>query len=280
MTPVGASFSQVPGEHEGPTQQLALAPIPMEGRSMKKSILYFIAVATLFMCSGCSQEGASASSAPSWKDGLEVVRQDTVVVANLEHGELVCERTDRLNKEDGRYYSDIEIRSKEGDYKRHIAHATRFAPIEGTIQIGLQGVDLNGDGSEDLIMDIGASGKLLPSYAFVYDIGSDCFVPICGYSLLGFPSLHFGADGRPMIIEDCITNWLDDSRDYDSAWNKYLVSGRQLELVETVKLKYFGDTGGYFTETKLVNGEWKVTRSNVKEGDFDLEAWKDTYPGQ
>lgn len=83
MTPVGASFSQVPGEHEGPTQQLALAPIPMERRSMKKSILYFIAVATLFMCSGCSQEGASASSVPSWKDGLEVVRQDTVVVANL-----------------------------------------------------------------------------------------------------------------------------------------------------------------------------------------------------
>lgn len=81
-------------------------------------------------------------------------------------------------------------------------------------------------------------------------------------------------------LEDCITDWLDDNRDYDSAWNKYLVSGRQLELVETVKLKYFGDTGGYFTETKLVNGEWKVTRSNVKEGDFDLEAWKDTYPGQ
>lgn len=98
--------------------------------------------------------------------------------------------------------------------------------------------------------------------------------------MLGFSSLHFGADGRPMIIEDCITDWLDDNRDYDSAWNKYLVSGRQLELVETVKLKYFGDTGGYFTETKLVNGEWKVTRSNVKEGDFDLEAWKDTYPGQ
>lgn len=98
--------------------------------------------------------------------------------------------------------------------------------------------------------------------------------------MLGFTSLHFGADGRPMIIEDCITDWLDHNRDYDSAWNKYLVSGRQLELVETVKLKYFGDTGGYFTETKLVNGEWKVTRSNVKEGDFDLEAWKDTYPGQ
>lgn len=119
-----------------------LGPFNMEGRSMKKSILCFIAMATLFMCSGCSQDGASASSAPSWKDGLEVVRQDTVVVANLEHGELVCERTDRLNEEDGRYYSDIEIRSKEGDYKRHIAHATRFAPIEGTIQIGLQGVDL------------------------------------------------------------------------------------------------------------------------------------------
>ena len=163
-----------------------LGPFNMEGRSMKKLMLYFAVMASLIGCSGCAQEGAPTGSMPSWRDGLEVVRQDTVVVANLEHGELVCERTDRLNKEDGRYYSDIEIRSKDGDYKRHIAHATRFAPIEGTIQIGLQGVDLNGDGSEDLIMDIGASGKLLPSYAFVYDRGSDCFVPICGYSMLGF----------------------------------------------------------------------------------------------
>lgn len=245
---------------------------------MQKFMSYFVVAVALFMCSGCSQEGVPTNSASSWKNGLEVVRQDTVVAANQEHGELVCERTDRLNKEDGRYYSDIEIRSKDGDYKRHIAHATRFAPIEGTIQIGLQGVDLNGDGSEDLIMDLGASGKLLPSYAFVYDRENDCFVPICGYSGLGYPSLHFGADGRPMIIADCIVDWLDDNRDYDSAWNKYLVSGRQLELVGTVTLKYFGDTGGYFTEKQLVNGEWKVVRSNVKEGTFDLEAWKSTYP--
>lgn len=249
----------------------------------KRTLCFTLAVlAGCLSCAGaaCGRSPASAAPPPegSWKDRLQVAGQETVSLANPQHGPLICRRTDRQDGESGCYYSDLEIRSTDGGYRRHIAHATRLAPISGSVEVWLQSVDLNGDGAEDIIMDLGASGRLVPSYAFVYDRDSDCFVPVCGYSALGFPVCHFSPEGRPMIVEDCVVDWLDPHRDYDSAWNKYVVSDRQLELVASVTLKYEGDTGGYFTEKQLADGGWKVLRSHVKEGEFDLDAWKRASP--
>ena len=252
---------------------------------MKKLALFSLAAA-LALCSGCSglppaQASVPASPAASdWTDRLQTVNQDSISLANPVHGALTCQRSDRYDPEKDCYYVDIEIRAKDGDYRRHIAYPALTGYMPDSVEIRLQGADLNGDGAEDILLDLGISGRLIPSYAFAYDGGSDCFVPVCGYSALNFPACCFGPDGEPMIVANLPEPWLEPDPEYHFGWNKYVVTGSRLDLVATVMLKYEGDTGGYITEKQLVDGAWKVIRSHVREEEFDLDAWRHTYPSQ
>ena len=132
-----------------------------------------------------------------------------------------------------------------------------------TVTRGYEIQDVNQDGQEDILIELGLYGKCMPWACFVYSEDSR-YVAVPGFDELMIP--HW-SDKHGMVVEE----WNNGSTQY--AINRYRVIGNDLILTESLFWEYTdGNMSGY-TIKKRVDGEMKVIRDKIKESEINLDDW-------
>ena len=126
--------------------------------------------------------------------------------------------------------------------------------------------DVNGDGSDDIVLDLGIYGQFKFAVCYVYDKNQKCYVELSGYDELMTPEYVSG-----YIFE----NWRGDVTEYGI--NKYVVNENELILIANLNWKY-GTSAPLFTEMKLINGVMTTTKKDVDESEINAEEWNNRLP--
>lgn len=127
--------------------------------------------------------------------------------------------------------------------------------------------DFNGDGNDDLFIDLGVSGHRILRTCFVFDEMSDSFLPVDGVDELSMPKMSNGG-----IIEQ-----YNSQSGYTEVRKKYVVEGNKLK--HTASLLYASNAftndenlevpAKTYTEIELINGEMVIVKDRVKEENMD-----------
>lgn len=110
-----------------------------------------------------------------------------------------------------------------------ITYELEHLPYISTIRQGLQIVDVNGDGSDDLLMDLGLTGQIKIALCLVYDKGSDDYVIVEGFTELAYPCVGYRDLGEVVI-------WGHDTPGHHApgpngkyeCWSEYIIEGMEL----------------------------------------------------
>lgn len=224
-------------------------------RKLKKIIVAGIAT-MLFLC-GCVQqknivEGNSSSvEGPSSKCILEF------------HGAIsVKEVSQPLEL----YY--YQIGDNQYSYEISVGGKKQSFPLRedfdvSTVAQGYDIQDVNQDGHDDLLIELGLYGKCKPWDCLVYS-ESLGYVEVIGYNELMIP--HWSSESG-MVVEE----WNNGSTQY--AINRYRILDSDLVLAECLTWEYIdGEISGY-TISKRINGEMMVIADSVKDSEIELDYW-------
>lgn len=141
--------------------------------------------------------------------------------------------------------------------------------MSDTVRKGFQVVDINNDGNDDIIIDLGIYGKFRFAVCYVYDPDQKGY-----YQLIGFDDLmspEYVID-QGIIFEE----WRGDATEY--GLNKYFVNGNEMVLVASLYLKYGTPTSPICTEKILINGEMVIVKENVPLEEIDSNEWNNSIP--
>jgi len=157
------------------------------------------------------------------------------------------------------YASEMQI--------QHIRYALRDDFMPETIKNGYQIIDVNNDGSDDIILHLGIYGKRRIAVCFIYDPEQQCYCQLSGYDELFIPT-YSRSEG--IVYEE----WIDMP---EYAINKYRVEGNDLILVASLYWTYNLPEKNRYTEKVLIYGEMITIKENVSEGDIDSSWWNDIH---
>ena len=132
-----------------------------------------------------------------------------------------------------------------------------------TIAQGYEIQDVNQDGQNDLLIEIGLYGKCRPWSCLVYskDLG---YIEVSGFDELMIP--HWSSENN-MVVEE----WTNGSTQY--AINRYWIIGSELVLAESLTWEYIdGKVSGY-TVRKKVDEEMIIIMNMVNESEIDFDYW-------
>lgn len=136
-----------------------------------------------------------------------------------------------------------------------------FDPL--TIDMGLEIQDVNQDGMDDIIVELGLYGKTSPWNCFVHTQESK-FTQVDGFSDLFAPRW---SETSHMIIDSGIGGAAD-------FWiGRYEIKGSALVLVERLRWEYIDGGAPLYTEERIIDGETIVVHDAVPESKIDLEYW-------
>lgn len=131
-----------------------------------------------------------------------------------------------------------------------------------TIDIGYLISDVNGDGNDDILIDLGGAAPYRYFNCYVYDFNKMNFIKVKGFSSLP----------DPKIISDdeiVISYWKDGPVTYGA--DKYQIVGSDLQLLSRLIQSYAYDNGEQprYTEEKMINGRLMIIKENVLEDEID-----------
>ena len=131
-----------------------------------------------------------------------------------------------------------------------------------TIDIGYLISDVNGDGNDDILIDLGGATPYRYFNCYVYDFNKMNFIKVNGFSSLP----------DPKIISDdeiVISYWKDGPVTYGA--DKYQIVGSDLQLLSRLIQSYAYDNGERprYTEEKMIDGRITIIKENVLEDEID-----------
>lgn len=130
-----------------------------------------------------------------------------------------------------------------------------------TIRDGLEVLDVNGDGINDFLIDLGIAGHMSFKACLVYDKTSGQYVFVEGFDELNAPRVLEGYVVTSPIPMELPTTFY-----------RYAIEGTELRLVGTLSLSQ-NESQSYYTESELVNGEWRTVKDMVTADNIDLNKW-------
>lgn len=224
-------------------------------RKLKRIIATGIAI-MLFLC-GCTQQKNIVVETNS---SIE----ETLPECILEfHGTIPV---NEVSKPLALYY--YQIGDNQYSYEISVAGKAQSFQLRedfdvSTIVQGYDIQDVNQDGHDDLLIEIGLYGKCKSWDCLVYSEGLG-YVEVTGFHGLMIP--HWSSESG-MVVEE----WNNASTQY--AINRYRVIGSDLVLAECLTWEYVdGELSGY-TIRKRVDDEMMVIVDSVKESEIDFDYW-------
>lgn len=132
-----------------------------------------------------------------------------------------------------------------------------------TITDGVEVIDMNKDGIDDFLFDLGVYGKMIKKACLIYDNEVHQYTFIDGFEELNSPTFlkeygYFVTAPIPMNIP--IT------------YGRYLLDGTVLHHVGKLSISQ-SESNTLYTEYEQVNGEWVTINDMVKENDIELTKW-------
>ncbi len=136
--------------------------------------------------------------------------------------------------------------------------------MPSTIQDGSRIVDLNYDGNDDIMLDLGVYGWARLYECFVYDSSLDAFLQVPGFEEHPFPDV-LSDEGIVLF------HWKDGAATYGV--DKYKVEGNQLRMLGRLT-KIFGQSGVRYTEETMIDGALVQIKKDVTAEKIDhFDAW-------
>ena len=136
-----------------------------------------------------------------------------------------------------------------------------FNPV--TITNGVDVTDMNQDGIDDFLFDLGAYGKMNKKACLVYDNETQQYIFIEDFEELNSP-IYLNGYGyfvtAPIPMDLPIT------------YNRYSLDKTILNHVGKLSISP-SESGTLYTEYEQVNGKWITTKDMVKENDIELTKW-------
>lgn len=110
-----------------------------------------------------------------------------------------------------------------------ITYELEHLPYISTIRQGLQIVDVNGDGSDDLLMDLGLTGQIKIALCLVYDEESDDYIIVEGFTELAYPCVGYRDLGEVVIWGyDTPGSHAPGPNGKYECWSEYIIEGTEL----------------------------------------------------
>ena len=127
---------------------------------------------------------------------------------------------------------------------------------------GFEICDVNRDGMDDILIDLGIYGKSRPM---------DCF--LCTEEL-GFIRMDDFSELFMPAWKPVSGTIMDSGCSGDTYWMKrYKVIGTELVLLETLDWIYINGGSPRYTRKQLVDGKWVTVLDSVSGSKVDLDYW-------
>lgn len=248
-------------------------------RQLNRIICFILILGMSFLSVGCSQEKDETSR----EDGqADMSKLDETAV---DPGYI---SSDNSIEPISRYYGSIDVESEENslilyDIKVFEDNVNKMEfsfyeysgteqPIQkltytmdsfhaDTVVQGMQVADVNNDGSNDMIMDLGIVGHNHGYMCLVYDSALNRFVEVEGYDELFCPDY---LPSQQLVLSG---TWPGEP----VGLQKYRVDGSCLTLV--AKLTWTSTEHPSYTEEMLVDGVWTTINKDVTIDVIDLDKW-------
>lgn len=131
-----------------------------------------------------------------------------------------------------------------------------------SIEQGLLVLDVNHDGSDDFLMELGIRGHMYHSICFVYDSNKQEYVEVPGFRVLDTP-VYYPEQGYFLVPSDGDFIYEDG---YRAQTDKYIIEENRLILIEQLLYKYLGEGEGYrYRVQQIRDGEIIITQKDVLE---------------
>ncbi len=136
--------------------------------------------------------------------------------------------------------------------------------MPGTLRDGCRIVDVNQDGNDDIMLDLGVYGWAQLYACFVYDSSGNKFVQVPEFEEHPFPEV---INGKGIILfhgkDDAAAQWVE----------KYQVKGNRLSMLGRLT-QTVGQSGIRYTEETMIAGALVKRKENVTAKEIDdFEAW-------
>ena len=131
-----------------------------------------------------------------------------------------------------------------------------------SIEQGLLVLDVNHDGSDDFLMELGIMGHMYHSICFVYDSNKQEYVEVPGFRVLDTPMYY--PEQRYFLVQNDGDFIYEDG--YRAQTDKYIIEENRLILIEQLLYKYLGEGEGYrYRVQQIRDGEIIITQKDVLE---------------
>lgn len=222
---------------------------------MKKNIA--IGIAFVLLLCGCTQRQAINIETTS---SIEVTYPECIAVF---HGTItINEEPEPL---DLYYYKES---NQNYSCKLAVAGQSKTIPLRddfmlSTITRGFEIQDVNQDGKDDILIELGIYGKARSVACFV-DITGGGFVEVTDFRKLFIP--HWSS-ASGMVVDE----WMADEGEFGI--DHYVIEVDKLILAESLVWEYKNGNAPVYTESRNIDGEMIVIQDCVSESKLDLDYW-------
>jgi len=134
--------------------------------------------------------------------------------------------------------------------------------------------DLNGDGNDDFLIELGIIGHRRTSACFVYDPKEGQYVIVSGFDSLHTSRFDSEKGYFRAELDVEFADYTPGAQPYDGGIEKYCIDGENLVFIGRLLYKHWGEGEGYrYTEEQLINGEMVVVNQNASKQAIDLSNW-------
>ena len=139
-----------------------------------------------------------------------------------------------------------------------------------SVDQGLLVEDVNGDGNDDILMDLGIMGQMRHAVCFVYAPDNAQYVVVPGFDELNTPIYNptrmvFDVEGNKHLV---------DEDGYGFGMEQYRIEGRSLVLTDRLLAKYVGEGEGWRYKAEQRSGdEMELIQNGVTSEELDQTIW-------
>ena len=221
-----------------------------------------IGMTAVLLCGCAGQKALDAEPPASAQEVLEETAEGAVAECITEfHGTITV--NEKPEPVDLYYYQESE---NEYFYELDVGGQSITVPMRDDLLpsslSGFEICDVNRDGKDDILINLGIYGKARPMDCFLCTEESD-FIRMDDFTELFIP-----------VWKPASGTILDCGGAGDTYWMKrYKVVGTELVLLETLDWIYINGGSPRYTQKKLVNGELITVLDSVPESEVDLTRW-------
>lgn len=242
--------------------------------TFKKKILLLVLIFCLLTTSGCtlSRQGSFSSQEDSF------LSASVTPLPSLDSGQGNSQEKTLLLEYNGSVHIDGEKQPISVKYykntaplyyvelalpKTNITIPLRDDFMLDSIEHGFEVCDINSDGNDDLIIELGIYGQTRPARCFVFT-EENGYIEIPEFADLSSPRL---VSTSKTVIDE----WHSGLTEYGI--DRYIIVGAHLLLEESLYWIYENGQDPLYTESKNINGNMVIIRENLKESEIDFDYW-------